>query len=298
MSGSNSTQKWSLDEARSAIKTAFILRIFSEDSVPKMRYTDIERDIASWGQTRTLHPKMLSKAIVDLRNKGDLKLEVKGKEKWYSYNLKEDRTELISLHANVDATIVNNSSRVGGIADFDEGWSYYGIPDVIKSRFRPKLRRASRSFIERINNIFEEEFDVFVKATIATAKGRVDARDVRTAEKCLWRLYDIVSSSGWNDNLQLLAYRKLEQVAPGSVSLITTKVAKELPSREDGRITYIADSLGVPREKVTQAIDFIQETHRGIQKLLDALPNADKEKITTRLSAMITARYSLVGVIR
>jgi len=294
--GSNPKVNWSLDKAKSAIVAVFFLeREPNQQCREKMRTSEIQRAVESW--FGPIWPSPFSRALKDLRERGEIVTETKGKEKWNSLILPHDRDQLISVQANVDNAIITRSSNIGAFADAIEGWSFYGVPKSLRPRLRARLRGEAREHSDRIDEILDEEFESYVESLVKKARGRLSSKDLKRAEKGLWHLSSVIAVSSVFERASYQGLKLLERIGP-EISTIEFKHEKLFPERTDGQITFLSDAFKIPREEVQKTIDEHEKAMKDGRKLFDTLSPSDRKRMAIRLNDLLSARSFIVSVVK
>lgn len=98
--------------------------------------------------------------------------------------------------------------------------------------------------------------------------------------------------------LTLFVHRFIDQLAPGSYSMLVERLMGRYPDDLEHQITYLAKTFDRPREQVKQDIEKMQGVYDSINRFFDALPKADKEQLAQRFADLIATTISFVAVIR
>ena len=292
MEGRNPGKKWSLFEAEDTIKAVFLLAAQS-DEPSKLRYTDIITAIAAQG--RTINPKMLSKALESLTNKGQITCESSPRdkrEKFYSLiPLGLDQT--VQIMASVDVARIEAGKGTGAIADLTENWSFYGIPPRMKDRLRPRFRTEARSFRAKIEDILEDEVEEFLaelrrKARLKLGRKRVEegmipCEFVLTGPKDLGKLQSLV----------LYFRTMILEYVPGHRPPVELRGKKKVDLDQ----ALLKKTYNLTEEELDANRRLGEDAMRKTRVMFESLSRKDRARLAERMYALMVLRSSLCAVI-
>ncbi len=286
--------RWSVSEAKSGIITALVLRADEVGSEKvSMRFKDLREALDGMERAKQIAPKTLSKALKELVVRGRIAKSKSGREAWYSLE-KLPRQELIPIITETDRAAILSASNLGAIGDLEQGWAFYGIPDLLRRRLRSLLRKEAEAYRDRIGQLLEKEVRRFIRSLLDKARGRLKASEFRDAERAIWLGLGEAQFLGAVSTI--LVY--LDQVAPGAADRTVSQAAARWPSTREAQIRYLAQATGQDEVKIERQVDKIERWQTASRKLFGALPARDRRRFALEFSAWAQLIASWCAVVR
>ena len=286
--------RWSVGEAQSGIIAGFVLRADELGSEKvSMRFKDLRGALDSMEVGKQIAPKTLSKALKALVARGRLARNQSGREVWYSLE-KLPRQDLVPIITATHRAAILSAANLGAIGDLEQGWAFYGIPDLLRRRLRSSLREEAEAYRDRIAQLLEREVRRFIRSLLEKGRGRVTATELRDAERAIWlglgeaHLVGAVST--------ILVY--LDQVAPGAGGRTVSHAAAHWPSTREAQIRYIAQATGKEQTRIEREVMKIERLQTASRKLFGALPAADQKRFALEFNAWAQLIASWCAVVR
>ena len=296
MIDSNIRGGWSIPEAQKAIRQAFLLRASEDGNLLPLRFVDIQRTISE--EVKPINVTTFNRARRGLVDSGELTVEPKSKERWYTWTPKTDRHLIVSIALESDLVRIKHSSVVGTTARLDEAWSCYGVPISLKGRIHPKLRRECGKFQEGIDAIIEEEQDAFIDAVFKKAKKRLSTSEAGQAKKALEEVLAEASDRSEETVEDEFRAAFLEKIAPGTTELDLRKIMPPSLSDEKKRTRFLMKAYDLSEDEAKTAIDRANKTYIALEKLLASLHGRDRRWFVERFVALQLLGMNLVAVVR
>ncbi len=286
--------RWSVSEAQSGIITALVLRADEVGSEKvSMRFKDLREALDGMERAKQIAPKTLSKALKELAVRGRIAKNKSGREAWYSLE-KLPRQELIPIITETDRAAILSAANLGAIGDLEQGWAFYGIPDLLRRRLRSLLREEAKAYRDRIVQLLEREVRRFIRSLLEKARGRVTATELRDAERAIWLGLGEAQFLGAVSTI--LVY--LDQVAPGAAGRTVSHAAARWPSTREAQIRYLAQATGKEETRIEREVEKIERLQTASRKLFGALPARDRKRFALEFSAWAQLIASWCAVVR
>jgi DNA-binding MarR family transcriptional regulator len=290
---SDSTKRWSIDEAEDTVKAVFLINAKDEDQLPKLRYTDIM--IAISAQGRPISPKMLTEALGSLVDKGQMtfeRSELDLREKLYSL-VPLKREQVVQLMSSMDMARISKGKGIGAIADPDEGWSYYSVPVNVKNRVRPRLRAEAKAFRKKVIAILDDEMDLFLDDLEHRVRGRLPKRQVREGLEACALILISAEEVGKAESLLLSVEKVIQEFMPGSVKMLES-IGRTVVDTERALLTTM---FGLTNKEYDEAMKLREDTYNKVRTIFDKLSTRDKGRFSERLTSLMVLRSSLSAVV-
>ena len=104
----------------------------------------------------------------------------------------------------------------------------------------------------------DEEFDSFIKMAMSKAKRRMTSQERKKAERAFWSIYQLRSVAGWHMQLAMYIQRVFEQIAPGSVSMVSEGVERKFPHDPEHQLSCWARVLDQSKEELRRYVEKLQ----------------------------------------
>jgi hypothetical protein len=296
MIDSNKARSWSVPDAERAIRQAFMLKADDEGNLSSLRFKDIRDTITV--NVGPINETTFNRARNALVERGELSIDPRGKERWYSWNVKADRNLIVAIVKESDLARIRQGSEVGTTGRPDEGWSFYGVPLSLRNRLHSRLRREVEKFQETIDAVVEEECEAFVETAARKAKGRLSASDIKKGKDALAEV--LAEASDRSEEALGGEFRTafLEKIAPGTGALALRKIMPESWSDERIRGKFLSKAYDITEEEAIAAISKAKQTFDALDKLLTCLHGKDRRWFVERFVALQHLGVHLVAVVR
>lgn len=293
----NTGGKWSLSEAMSAVQAKLFLKMTEADSLPQasMSFTEIRDTLTKGG--KKIGSKMLSKTLRALQTKGILNKD--GERKGIRYFFKKpSRDEKIAVYAAADRAGIEAAASFGGVGNVQQGWTFYGVPDSLAHRIRPRLRMEASRFQERIDRILKDEADRFLRSLVRRVRGRLSAKDLQAGERALWHAINAARAYGMLSAGMAWVATFLDRTVPGTMGRAMSEIVSKAPTEDVAAIRFLAWRLGTTEERVKKEFDAEAKRQAAGRRLFEALPPRERDRAGREFAALVQLSASLCAVVR
>ena len=303
MADSDTTRFWNLERAEGAVKGAFFAQeiLAGESAVePTLHYTEIRGLIKT--NERAIGDRTLSKAIASLVAKRQLKKS--GIGKGIVYTLDIPREERLRAFAHADTTWISRSAEVGGLGDGERGFAIYGVPEILRERYRRRLRKAALRHQGELRELVEEAWNEAEDCLLKPSRGRIPKKVWIIGERATRRTSRMLLIGTLGQGYASRLWQLLERTIPGALATyqrtLGISFAPETPLHE--RLTVaISKVAGVGQSEIRPEVDRLLKTlardAERTQPLWEVLTQAEKERAGKQLAAAVAMTASLTSVV-
>jgi hypothetical protein len=307
---------WTVERLQGAVKAAFfakgleLQRAAAGVALPDvalegiaLRYTELKQTIQAL--EGPVADRTLSHALSGLVLNGHLRREERGRAVYYTLTI--PASDHVTAFAKSDASAIENAAELGGLTDLTDGWAYYGLPEILKERLGPSLRRAAHAYRKELLACLDRWTREVVHGAIAQARGRLPRRELRAVEEALHHTIQL-QSTGWLTLTRgQLLWSNLETVIPGALRTWQRVLGLPDQSEWDGEWTEehiggVARGLGVPPERLRGIVQ--RETRRmekarpSLERFFELLGPEASERVGREIREMIVLVGNLTAVVR
>ena len=166
---------WTLERAQGAIKAAFFsrgLEAFGGGGALWLRFGELRIQVSK--NEGPIGDRMLSRALRGLVANGHLLKKREGKASLYSLVI--SRSDRIKSFARAENAAIETAGTLGGWAEPEEGWSVYGVPEVIPRKYRAQIQKACLEHQAGLREILDSIWEDALASISKPARGRVTQR--------------------------------------------------------------------------------------------------------------------------
>jgi hypothetical protein len=294
---------WTLDRAQGAVKAAFFAKevlLQESDAEPRLHFSEIGALIGK--NERDIGDRTLARAIAVLVAKGHLKKS--GVGKGTAYTLDIPKSERVKAFARTDSAWLERVSQIGGIADGERGYAFYGVPEILTDQLRSRLRRAALKHQTVIREVLEQVWNDCADLLLKPARRRLPQKIWMEGEKAVYRIDRLMVLGSIGQGYANRLWQMLEGTIPGALTTyqktLGISFAPETPVYERLAIA-ISKVGGIDRGTVEPQIErLMQRLKRDgerTQPLWDSLTQAERERAGKAVAATIALTASLTSVV-
>jgi hypothetical protein len=274
----------------------------AEDQI-SLRYSDLRQVLRSTGGA--VADKTISVALKTMVAKGQLTRRPEGREVYYRLTIPRD--ERVAAFAKSDSSAIQMAARLGGIGDLDEGWAFYGVPELFKDKIRGRLRRSSLRFRKEIAAALDRAADDSIKTAIRRVRGRMPRADLWKVEETLYHVLQLQAVGAVAIVRGALLWSNLETMMPGSLAAWKRALGlPELPAWQgeltDAHIDALAKALGVPpdelRAVVAKEVRKLERANPLMLQFFEFLGPEEGDRFGRQLSALVGLVANLTAITR
>jgi hypothetical protein len=304
---SQRTKYWTVEKAEGAIRAAFFARglvpLASAEDV-WLRFMELKQIIAS--AEAPIGDRTLSRALASLVKKRGLTRKREGKASLY--NLVIQRADRVKAFARAEGAAIEGAAQLGGYGDSTEGWSVFGIPEILPMRYRRTFKKECVRHQLALREILDEVFEDAADAILRPARRRVSRAKLTAGERALAELFELEVMGSMVLGYGVRFWGVVESTVPGAPRAVQRGMGLNF-SPEVG----LLDRLAVFLSKVTERpIDEIRpemdkEAGRLERKigratasfrlLWDALTPRERERAQRRLQSATSMTACLTSVV-
>jgi DNA-binding HxlR family transcriptional regulator len=294
---------WTLERAQGAIKAAFFAKEVltqGSDAEPELRFSELQAFIGA--NERPIGDRTLSRAISALVGKG--RLRKVGTRKSTVYRLESPREERVRAIARSDSSWLERSSQIGGIGDAERGFAFYGVPDVLREEYRPRLQRAALKHQAAIREILFDAWGDCIDAIVKPTRTRLPRAVWVSGRRAVERNTKLLIVGGLGEGIASRLWQTLEGTVPGALQTyqrtLGLSFGPETPMNDRLAIAF-AKITGIQRGEIQPQIDRAlkraQADGERSQPLWEALTPRERERAANRAAAALAMTTSLTSVI-
>lgn len=303
MADSGRAKFWTLERAQGAVKAAFFAKeVLSEDSdtEPELRFSELQAFILA--NERPIGDRTLSRALSALIAKGHLRKI--GARRSTVYRLESPREERVKAIARSDSSWLERSAQIGGIGDGERGFAFYGIPDVLREQYRPRLQRAALRHQTAIREILFDAWGECINAIVKPTRTRLPKAVWVKGRRAVERNTKLLIVGGLGEGAASRLWQTLEGTVPGALQTyqrtLGLSFGPETPMNDRLAIAF-AKITGVQRGDIQPHIDralkrALADGERS-QPLWEALTPRERERAGTRAAAAMAMTTFLTSVV-
>ena len=303
---SNRTRTWTVPRLQSAVKATFFgkaIELGKQEDGLALRYSDLKKSVSA--SEGPVADRTLSRALADLVRRGHLRRTPRGRE--VLYRLTIPRAERVAAFAKSDADAIRSAAQVGGIADLDESWAYYGIPEVLTNRVRGRLRRAGVAHRKALNDIIDRVIDETLGSIVRRGRGKLSRKTLLKVEDGLYAILE-PELVGWLAVVRgQLVWNNIETMIPGALAatrraLGVDQLAPKEPLTIESLAALWSKILQVPTEEIRKAIELelrrLERYRPVLSQFFSSLSAAERELAGRELTALVGLIAQLTSVTR
>jgi hypothetical protein len=307
---------WTVERLQGAIKATFfargleLQRAAAGVALPDValegvsfRYTELKRAIQSF--EGPVADRTLSHALSALVADGHLKREERGRAVLYTLTI--PRADHIVAFAKSDAGAIENAAAIGGVTDLTDGWAYYGLPEVLKDRLHPRLRRAANAYRKEILDTVDRFIRSVIREAVGKARGRLPPKELRVVERALYDTIQLQATGWLTLSRGALLWSNLETMIPGALKAWQRVLG--LPDQPewdgqwtDGDIEAVSRALGAPSEKLREVVEKetrkMEKTRPAVERFFKALGPEETDRVGRELGEVVVLLGNLTAVVR
>ena len=303
MTDSRKSNFWTLERAQGAIKGAFFAReVVSPETAedPKLHFSEIRGLIGK--NERPIGDRTLSRAISALTARGHLKKNGTGRATVYTLDV--PRSERLKAFARADATWLEQSAALGGIADIERGYAVYGVPDLFRERYRSRLRREALQYQVKVRELLAEVWDESAASLLKPTRRRIPLKTWREGEKAVYRINRRLVAGGLGQGYSVRFWKAKEGTVPSAVltfqKALEVNFTAETPI--EARIGTVVSKLsgadpGVVQSAVDQELKRMARDASRLVPLWDALTPKERARARGRVAAAMALTTGLTSVV-
>lgn len=306
MEASNKTRNWTVPRLENAVKATFFGKAVelgkSEDGI-SLRYSDLKGAVSA--SEGPVADRTLSRALGDLVERGHLRRQPLGREVFYSLTI--PRAERVAAFAKSDGDAIRIAANIGGIADLDEGWAYYGVPDFLSDRLRGRLRRVGIAHRKAVDDVVDRVIDETVRSVVRRGRGKLPREVLWKVEEGLYTVLG-TQAIGWLAMARgQIFWSNIETMIPGALAAWRRAVGIEGmvptgPPTVESLATVLSKVLQTPPGEIQKALERelrrIERYRPVLDRFFAALSSEERDLGVRDLNGLIVLLANLTAVTR
>ncbi len=295
---------WTLERAQGAIKAAFFsrgLEAFGGGGALWLRFGELRIQVSK--NEGPIGDRMLSRALRGLVANGHLLKKREGKASLYSLVI--SRSDRIKSFARAENAAIETAGTLGGWAEPEEGWSVYGVPEVIPRKYRAQIQKACLEHQAGLREILDSIWEDALASISKPARGRVTQRALRDGVKGLETIAGIQAIAAMGMGYGARLWDVVEKTVPGAAKSLRRGLGLEFSpeSPMPERLTQTLSAFsGVPSEEIGPTVDRelarliarASAAQKATKPMWDALTPTERNRAdrrwdaATRMSVLLT----------
>jgi hypothetical protein len=303
MADSGRTKFWTLERAQGAIKAAFFAKeVLSQgsDAEPKLRFSEIQAFIRA--NERPIGDRTLSRAISTLVEKGHLRKF--GTRKSTVYEFETPREERVKAFAKSDSSWLERSALIGGIGDGERGFAFYGVPQVLREEYRPRLQREALRHQAALRQMLFDAWGECIDAIVKPTRTRLPRAVWTKGRRAIERNTRLLIIGGLGQGAAVRLWQTLEGTVPGALQTyqrtLGLSFGPEMPMNDQLGIAF-SKITGVQRGEIQphfdRALKRAMADGERSQPLWEALTARERERAGNRAAAALAMTTCLTSVV-